>query len=112
MTEAETTQQLMEHEEYEVYAPDHPCPICGSTTFEWGVVSRFTPLTYRRGFRFFRNDPSMGVKARHCLQCDHLQLFVEEELSAEQQRTARVLWAGAFVAVVIATSIVLTLLGG
>lgn len=104
-------QQVIEKEEYEVYAPEHPCPVCGETVFEWGVVSRFTPLTYRRGFRFFRTDPSMGVKARHCLHCNHIQLFVEEELSAEQQRAARWVWLAAFIGVVLATSTLLWLLG-
>jgi len=97
-----------EIEGYDVKAQDHPCAICGSTYFEWGVVSRVTPLTYRRGFRFLRPDATMGVKARHCLTCDHLQLFVDDELSGEQQRAAIWVWLLAFVAVVIVTAIVVS----
>lgn len=95
---------------YEVDASNHPCPVCGGKTFEWGIISRFTPMTYRRGFRFLRDDPSMGVKARHCLTCDHLQLFVDEELSKEQQRTALYVWLAAFVALVIVTALVVTVI--
>lgn len=101
-----------ETENYEVVAKEHPCPVCGNAIFEWGVISRFTPMTYRRGFRFFRVDPSLGVKARHCLTCDHLQLFVDEELSGEQRRAAQRIWLVAFVAVVVVTAIVLRLVGG
>jgi hypothetical protein len=97
-----------EIEGYDVKAGDHPCPICGNTYFEWGVVSRFTPLTYRRGFRFFRPDPSLGVKARHCLTCNHLQFFVDDELSGEQQRAAIWAWLVAFAAVVIVTAMVVS----
>lgn len=96
---------------YEVDAQNHPCPVCAGTVFEWGVVSRFTPMTYRRGFRFLRDDPSLGVKARHCLTCDHLQLFVDEELSTEQRRAAVYVWLAAFAAAVIITSIVVSTLG-
>ena len=98
-------------DEYEVVAAQHPCPICGGVLFEWGVISRFTPITYRRGFRFFRDDPSLGVKARHCLACNHLQLFVDEELSSEQRQAARWIWLAAFVGGVGVTSLVLMLLG-
>ncbi len=73
---------------YEVRADAHPCLICGGTLFEWGIVSRFMPLSFRRGFRFFRPDPTLGVKARHCLTCHHIQLFADEELSHEQNRSA------------------------
>ncbi|MEM6283089.1 MAG: hypothetical protein AAF787_12915 [Chloroflexota bacterium] len=107
MAETGTDYQL---ENYEVVAAEHPCPICGKKIFEWGIVSRFTPLTYRRGFRFFRSDPSLGVKARHCLTCDHIQLFVDEGLSSEQRRAALWVWLAAFVAVVILASIVLVLI--
>jgi hypothetical protein len=100
---AETGSEL---ENYEVIAKEHPCPVCGQTYFEWGIVSRFTPLTYRRGFRFLRPDPSLGVKARHCLTCDHIQLFVEEELSAEQRRAALWVWLMGFLAVIVVTSVV------
>ncbi|MFZ4828173.1 MAG: hypothetical protein ACOYLB_12545, partial [Phototrophicaceae bacterium] len=44
--------------------------------------------SFRRGFRFFRPDPTLGVKARHCLTCHHIQLFADEELSHEQNRSA------------------------
>ncbi|MEL6151805.1 MAG: hypothetical protein AAGK74_19350 [Chloroflexota bacterium] len=104
------TANEIEYENYEVAAAEHPCPICGKKIFEWGIVSRFTPLTYRRGFRFFRSDPSMGVKARHCLTCDHIQLFVDEELSSEQRRAALWVWLAGFVAVIVITSIVLALI--
>lgn len=104
-------QRETEIESYEVVAKEHPCLVCGGTIFEWGVVSRFTPLTFRRGFRFWRDDPSLGVKARHCLTCDHLQLFVDEALSREQRQAALWLWGLMFVAVVLATAAVLTVLG-
>lgn len=97
----------IELKNYEVVASEHPCPICGNNLFEWGIISRFTPVTYRRGFRFLRDDPSLGVKARHCLTCDHLQLFVDDELSAEQRRAAIWVWLAAFIAVVILVSIIL-----
>ncbi|MEO0565588.1 MAG: hypothetical protein AAF125_26005, partial [Chloroflexota bacterium] len=84
---------------------------CGQRFFEWGVVSRFTPLTYRRGFRFFRSDESLGVKARHCLTCDHVQLFVERELSLEQRRAARWIWLAAFLAVSFAAAIIASFIG-
>ena len=73
---------------YEVRADAHPCLICGGTLFEWGIISRFMPLIFRRGFRFFRPDPTLGVKARHCLTCHHIQLLADEELSHEQNRSA------------------------
>ena len=76
------------NEFYEVRADAHPCLICGGTLFEWGIVSRFMPLSFRRGFRFFRPDPTLGVKARHCLGCHHIQLFADEDLSHEQNRHA------------------------
>lgn len=106
---------VMDHDDtlnYEVTAGGHPCPICGNKLFEWGIVSRFTPLSYRRGFRVFRLDKTMGVKARHCLTCDHLQLFADEELADEQRRAAITAWLLGFVGVVIVTAIVLTVLGG
>lgn len=102
--------QDVQLDNYEVVASEHPCPICGNKIFEWGIISRFTPVTYRRGFRFFRSDPSLGVKARHCLTCDHLQLFVDKELSAEQRRAAIWVWLAAFVAVVILTAVVLVVI--
>lgn len=100
-----------ETENYEVGASDHPCPICGGKMFEWGIVSRFAPLSYRRGFRFFRFDKTMGVKARHCLTCDHLQFFVDEELAEEQRRAAQTVWVMTFIALVLVTSVVLFFLG-
>jgi hypothetical protein len=96
---------------YEVDSPNHPCPVCGGKVFEWGVISRFTPMTYRRGFRFFRPDPTLGVKARHCLTCDHIQLFADEELSGEQHRAAVIVWLLAFIALVILTAAVVSTLG-
>lgn len=99
-------QASTESTNYEVIAKEHPCPVCGNTFFEWGIVSRFTPLTYRRGFRFFRADPSLGVKARHCLTCDHIQLFVEEDLSREQHRAALWVWLLGFAMIIIVTSVV------
>jgi hypothetical protein len=99
-------------ENYEVKASEHPCLICGQQTFEWGVVSRFSPMSYRRGFRFFRDDPTLGVKARHCVTCDHIQLFADPDLSNEQQRAAIWVYGAWFVAIVLAVSVVTTLLGG
>lgn len=96
---------------YEVDASSHPCVICGNNTFEWGVVSRYAPLSYRRGFRFFRDDPTHGVKARHCLTCDHLQLFVDAELSKEQNRAAWWVWLVSFIMVVMAASFIVSTLG-
>lgn len=101
---------MTEHdtESYEVKAREHPCPICSGTYFEWGVVSRFTPMSYRRGFRLWRSDATHGVKARHCLTCDHIQLFADEALAAEQFRAALGVWLLMFLGVVVVTAIVVS----
>ncbi|MFZ4815810.1 MAG: hypothetical protein ACOYL5_14845 [Phototrophicaceae bacterium] len=91
---------------YEVDAAHHPCLICGKKTFEWGIISRFTPMTFRRGFQAFRPDPTLGVKARHCLTCGHIQLFVDDELAAEQQRVALIAYGVAFTLGVILAALV------
>lgn len=86
---------------YEVRADAHPCLICGGTLFEWGIVSRFMPLSFRRGFRFFRPDPTLGVKARHCLRCHHIQLFADEDLFHEQNHTALMVGVGLVVGLIV-----------
>lgn len=74
-----------------------PCPICGSTNYEFGVVEHhrnsgaFTtfahPLLFRKDgqakpkmglLEGLRSDRPQSVnRARHCLTCGNVQVFIE-----------------------------------
>ncbi len=73
---------------YEVSPKEHPCPICGQSFFDWGLVHSSRSLYYRPGFRrlSFGHAPE-ALKARRCLTCGHVQFFAEEELTRERNRS-------------------------
>lgn len=64
--------------------PEYPCPMCGSTDFEWGVAGEGSPrmrFVQREHIGVFGGQfaPYYDVEARHCLTCRNVQLFTENE---------------------------------
>lgn len=57
-----------------------PCPICGSTYFDWGTPTSSGGVWFER-----QKDEgdllakSKGLKARECRTCGNVQLFTKRE---------------------------------
>ena len=57
------------------------CPICGGTEFDDGdhvLLGSHGNVSYAPGGGFFRGFSSLGVRARACLRCGYVALFVED----------------------------------
>ncbi len=66
------------HEEEQVVIR---CPVCGGTSLEWGTVTSHVPTWFMAGptrkIRLFAQQPE--TRARLCLSCGNVQIFVNPE---------------------------------
>lgn len=72
-----------------------PCPICGQTNYELGKVADSSQLGQRPLMYFAAKDSGFFSlfkghvvdKARRCLSCGHVALFISEPTSKRPWRT-------------------------
>ncbi len=57
---------------------DITCPMCGCTDFdtEDHTLQGFYPLMYRKKHRFFRGWRGKTIRARACLNCGFVAVFL------------------------------------
>lgn len=56
-----------------------PCPICGSTSYEWGKLRSQGIKYLPEDAGWMKKQFSLGIdmKARRCTQCNNIQIFAE-----------------------------------
>jgi hypothetical protein len=64
--------------------PNFPCPVCGGTEFEWGVIGNAGQLRFIReadiGSFNGAFAPYHLIDSRHCLTCHNVLFFANPEI--------------------------------
>lgn len=62
--------------------PKSPCHICGQSSFSWGTLEGSQRHTFKPDERptldKLMNSRGYAVRARMCIECGNIQLFIRE----------------------------------